>query len=65
MISNAFPNFINMPYAFPSLSQACSTTNNFNSNSYTGYNFNTDHRTTSIAALRLKAREHSVTFSGL
>lgn len=62
------PNFMNIPYAFPSLPPTCSTTNNFNSTMYAGYNhFNhpTDHLSTSIATLRLKAREHSVTFGGL
>ncbi len=65
MMPNALPNFMNMPYVFPSLSQTSPSTNNFNSSSYTGYNINPDHRHTSIAALRLKAREHSVSFGGL
>ncbi len=65
MMSNALPNFINMSYAFPSLPQTCSTTNNFNPTSYSGYTINPDHRSTSIAALRLKAHEHSVTFGGM
>ncbi|CAF2603566.1 unnamed protein product [Rotaria sp. Silwood2] len=65
MMSNALPNFINIPYAFPSLSQASASTNNFNPSSYNGYNINLDHRSTSIAALRLKAREHSVAFGNL
>ena len=65
MISNGFPNLLNIPYVFPSLSQTCSTLNNLNSNSYTGYNINSDQRNNSLATLRLKAREHSVTFNGL
>ena len=62
------PNFMNIPYAFPSLPPTCSTTNQFHSSMYAGYNpinHPTDHLSTSIAALRLKAREHSVTFGGL
>jgi hypothetical protein len=65
MMSNALPNFMNMPYPFPSLSQTSSVTNNFNPSLYSGYNINPDQRSTSIAALRLKAREHSVAFGGL
>jgi hypothetical protein len=65
MMPNTLPNFMNMSYAFPSLSQASSVTNNFNPSSYTGYNINSDHQSTSLAALRLKAREHSVAFGGL
>ncbi|CAF4198372.1 unnamed protein product, partial [Adineta steineri] len=49
---------------FPSLSHP-SSTNNFNSSSYIGYNIHSDHRNTSLAALRLKAHEHSVAFGGL
>ena len=65
MMSNAFPNFINMPYAFPSLPHTSCSTNNFNPSSYTGYNIQSDYRSTSIETLRLKAREYSVSFSGL
>lgn len=65
MMSNGLPNFINLPYAFPSLAQASVSANNFNPSSYAGYNLNSDHRSTSIAALRLKAREHSVAFGNL
>ncbi|CAF1326777.1 unnamed protein product [Adineta steineri] len=64
LMSNALPNFMNMPYVFPSLSHT-SSTNNFNSSSYIGYNIHSDHRNTSLAALRLKAHEHSVAFGGL
>ncbi|CAF1389900.1 unnamed protein product [Adineta steineri] len=64
LMSNALPNFMNMPYVFPSLSHP-SSTNNFNSSSYIGYNIHSDHRNTSLAALRLKAHEHSVAFGGL
>ncbi|CAF0841446.1 unnamed protein product [Adineta ricciae] len=65
LMSNALPNFMNLPYVFPSLPQTSTSTNNFNPSSYSGYNLDSDHRNSSIAALRLKAREHSVTFNGL
>ena len=48
MMSNALPNFMNIPYAFPSLSQTSSTTNNFNPTSYTTYHINPDPRNNSI-----------------
>jgi hypothetical protein len=64
-MSNALPNFMNIPYAFPSLSQTCPTTNNFNPSLYAGYNNTSDHLSSSIAALRLKAREYNVTFGSL
>ena len=67
MMSSALPNFMNMniPYAFPSTSALSYPTNNFNPCSYNSYDFDSDHRNTSIAALRLKAREHCVALNGL
>lgn len=68
MMSNAIPNFMGMPYAFPPPhppQQSSHAVNNFNTCPYTGYNLNPDHRSTSIAALRLKAREHSVALGGM
>ncbi|CAF1348745.1 unnamed protein product [Adineta steineri] len=67
MMSSAIPNFMGMPYAFPPPppQQTSHQTNNFNPCPYTGYNLNPDHRSTSIAALRLKAREHSVALGGM
>ncbi|CAF1040623.1 unnamed protein product [Rotaria sp. Silwood1] len=68
MMSSAIPNFMGMPYAFPPpppQQQTSHSTNNFNPCPYTGYNLNPDHRSTSIAALRLKAREHSVALGGM
>ncbi|UJR21014.1 hypothetical protein I4U23_024114 [Adineta vaga] len=65
LMSNALPNFMNIPYVFPSLPPTNVGPNSFNSSPYSGYSMDSDHRNTSIAALRLKAREHSVTFNGL
>ena len=67
MMSSAIPNFMGMPYAFPPhpQQQTSHPANNFNPCPYTGYNLNPDHRSTSIAALRLKAREHSVALGGM
>jgi len=67
MMSSAIPNFMGMPYAFPPPppQQTSHPANNFNPCPYTGYNLNPDHRSTSIAALRLKAREHSVALGGM
>ena len=67
MMSSAIPNFMGMPYAFPPHPQQPTSHpgNNFNPCPYTGYNLNPDHRSTSIAALRLKAREHSVALGGM
>jgi hypothetical protein len=67
MMSSAIPNFMGMPYAFPPppQQQTSHQGNNFNPCPYTGYNLNPDHRSTSIAALRLKAREHSVALGGM
>ncbi|CAF3964804.1 unnamed protein product, partial [Rotaria magnacalcarata] len=65
IMQNALPNFMSLPYAFPSLSHTSTSTNNFNASPYTGYNFDSDHRSNSIATLRLKAREHTVAFGNL
>ena len=72
MMSSAIPNFMGMPYAFPPPpppppppQHSSHSTNNFSPCPYTGYNLSPDHRSTSIAALRLKAREHSVALGGM
>lgn len=64
MMSNALPNFMNLPYAFPSSSSLSYQTNSFAPCSYNNYDLDTDPRNTSLAALRLKAREHYVALNG-
>ncbi|CAF0770653.1 unnamed protein product [Didymodactylos carnosus] len=56
-----------MPYPFPpSSSIGLQNTSNFNPSTMCNYGYiSPDHRQSSIAALRLKAREHSVALGGM
>ncbi|CAF4484798.1 unnamed protein product, partial [Didymodactylos carnosus] len=69
-VTNPIQNFMGtlgtMPYPFPpSSSIGSQNTSNFNSSTMCNYGYiSPDHRQSSIATLRLKAREHSVALGG-